>query len=196
MFDTHAVEQLRQRWGWVPPVPGLRREDVITLAALGRHPLGLASVRALARASGLSPTAAGRAMRRLVEAGYVERGAIRVVEGRVRERPIWTVRFGSPEWLAVAARVSTTVLSRQPAGDRARRVPGRLGHLFWNEDLARLSLDRNATLIAGRILRSEDPEALAWMQEAVPAAAIDAASRGRGIDARRARLGRLLAHRR
>jgi DNA-binding transcriptional ArsR family regulator len=194
MFDLHAVEELRQRWGWAPPVPGLRREDVMALAALGRHPLGVASVRALARASGLSPTAAGRALRSLAEAGYVERRAIRVVEGRVRERPIWTVRFGSPEWLAVAARVSTTVLPHRPAGDPARRVPRRLGHLFWNEDLGRLGLDRNATLVAGRILRSEDPEALAWMQEAMPADAIEAASRGRGIDARRARLGRLLAH--
>jgi DNA-binding transcriptional ArsR family regulator len=196
MFDAHAVDTLRRRWGWAPALPGLRREEVLALAALSRHPLGLASVRALARASGLSPTAAGRALRRLTEAGHAERQPIRVVEGRVRDRSVWTVRFGSPEWLAVAARVGTAVLPRRRAADPPQRVPRRLGHLFWNEDLGRLTVDRNATLIAGRILRAEDPEALAWMYEALPGDAIEAATRGRGIDARQARLGRLLAHQR
>jgi DNA-binding Lrp family transcriptional regulator len=194
MFRPEAVAELRRRWGQAPPIPGLRRKEVMALAALGRHPLGMASVRALARAAGLSPTAAGRALRRLSEEGYVERRTVRVVEGRVRELPIWTVRFEAPEWSRVAAAVATAELPRRAARPWPRRVPTRLGHLFWNEDLGRLDPEQDAVLIADRVLRADDPEALAWIREALPAAAIEAASRSRGLDPRRARLGRLLTH--
>ena len=72
-------------------------------------------------------------------------------------------------------------------------MPARLAHVFWDEDLARLDIERDAVLIADRILRAEDPEALVWMSRALPRAAIERASRSRGLDPRRARLGRLLA---
>jgi DNA-binding transcriptional ArsR family regulator len=193
MFLPEAVEQLRRRWGWAPPIPGLRREEVMALAALSRRPLGLASARALGRAAGLSPTTAAHVLRRLHEAGYVDRSVVSVVEGRVRRLPVWTVRFGSPEWLVVAGRVGATVLPLPPRRDRPRRVPRRLGHLFWNEDLDRLRLDRHASLVAGRILRADDPEGLAWAREGLPPGALEAASRSRGLDPRRARLGMLLA---
>jgi hypothetical protein len=103
------------------------------------------------------------------------------------------VRFGSPRWLAVAPAVGTVVTPERPPGRRPGRVPRRLGHLCWNEDLDRLDLDRDALLIADRILRADDPEAVAWMSEALPPTAIDKATRRRGMDPRRARLGRLLA---
>ena len=72
-------------------------------------------------------------------------------------------------------------------------MPARLAHVFWNEDLSQLDVERDAVLIAGRILRAEDPEAIAWMSRALPPGAIERASRSRGLDPRRARLGRLLA---
>jgi DNA-binding transcriptional ArsR family regulator len=193
MFDTRAVAALRQRWGAAPGIAGLRREEVLALAALARRPLGLASARALGRAAGLSPTATGRALRRLSAAGYVERRTVRVVEGRVRERPVWMVRFGSPVWTAVASRVGTVVLPQRTSDSPPHRVPGRLGHLFWNEDLGDLDLDRHAVLIADRVLRADDPEALAWMRDTLSAAAIERATRRRGLDPRRAHLGHLLA---
>jgi DNA-binding Lrp family transcriptional regulator len=199
LFDAGAVELLRRRWGAVPSIPGLAREDVLVLAALGRRPLGLRSTRAVARAAGISPTAAGRALRRLAERGYVTRETTRVTEGEVRDVPVWSVRWTGPAWLGVAATVGQATL---PAGSESRRhrtaprrqrVPSRLAHLLWNEDLSTLDVERDAALLADRILRSEDPEAHVWMMQRLPAGAILRATRSRNLDPRRASLGRLLA---
>jgi excisionase family DNA binding protein len=198
LFDADAVELLRRRWGAVPSLPGLSREDVLVLAALGRRPLGLRSGRAVARAAGVSPTTAGRALRRLAERGYVTRETARVTEGGVREVPVWSVRWTEPAWLGAAATVgqATLPVEREPRQRRwapTRRVPSRLAHLLWNEDLAALDAERDAVLLADRILRSEDPEAHVWMMERLPASAILRATRTRNLDPRRASLGRLLA---
>jgi excisionase family DNA binding protein len=199
LFDADAVELLRRRWGAVPSLPGLSREDVLVLAALGRRPLGLRSGRAVARAAGVSPTTAGRALRRLAERGYVTRETARVTEGGVREVPVWSVRWTEPAWLGAAATVgqATLPVEREPRQRRwaptRRRVPSRLAHLLWNEDLAALDAERDAVLLADRILRSEDPEAHVWMMERLPASAILRATRTRNLDPRRASLGRLLA---
>jgi excisionase family DNA binding protein len=201
LFDAAAVERLRRRWGAVPPIPGLSREDVLVLAALGRRPLGLRSSRAVARAAGVSPTTAGRALRRLAERGYVARETVRVTEGEVRDVPVWSVRWTDPAWLRVAAAVGQVVLPVAPEPKRRRpsstpgrrRPPARLAHLLWNEDLGSLDVERHAVLLADRILRSEDPEAHAWMVDRLPASAIMEATRTRNLDPRRASLGRLLA---
>jgi excisionase family DNA binding protein len=199
LFDADAVELLRRRWGAVPSLPGLTREDVLVLATLGRRPLGLRSGRAVARAAGVSPTATGRALRRLAERGYVTRETARVTEGEVRDVPVWTVRWTGPAWLGVAAAVGQATLpSKQDArrhrvAPPRRRVPSRLAHLLWNEDLAALDAERDAVLLADRILRSEDPEAHVWMMQHLPADAILKATRTRNLDPRRASLGRLLA---
>lgn len=199
LFDAAAVEQLRARWGQVRALPGRSREEVLVLAALGRRPFGLRSVRAVARVAGISPTAAGRALRRLADEGYVTSETARVTEGNVRDVTVWTVHWTAPQWLTVAGVVGQATLptsegSMPPHRDRGRRrVPARLAHVFWNEDLARLDVDRDAVLIADRVLRSDDPEAHAWMLEELPASAILAATRTRNLDPRRAGLGRLLA---
>jgi hypothetical protein len=198
LFDAGAVDLLRRRWGAVPSIPGLSREDVLVLAALGRRPLGLRSARAVARAAGVSPTAAARALRRLVERGYVTRETARVIEGEVRDVPVWSVRWTGPAWLGVAAAVGKATLPVEPEARRRRtaprrRVPSRLAHLLWNEDLAAVDVERDATLLADRVLRSEDPEAHVWMMQRLPASAILRATRTRNLDPRRASLGRLLA---
>jgi excisionase family DNA binding protein len=199
LFDAEAVERLRRRWGAVPSLPGLSREDVLVLAALGRRPLGLRSGRAVARAAGVSPTAAGRALRRLAERGYVTRETARVTEGEVRDVPVWTVRWTGPAWLEAAAAVGQATLPVEGAPRRPRlapsrrQIPSRLAHLLWNEDLAALDVEKDAVLLADRILRSEDPEAHVWMVEHLPASAIIRATRTRNLDRRRASLGRLLA---
>lgn len=201
LFDAAGVQQLRQRWGVAPAIPGLSREDVLVLAALGRRPFGLRSARAVARAAGVSATTAGRSLRRLAEQGYVARETVRVAEGEARDVEVWVVRWAGPSWLRVAERIGCTTLPSEPAPaaapahDAADAVPARLWHLFWNEDPAGLDLERQGTLLADRILRSEDSEAHAWMARRLPSEAILTATRTRNLDPRRARLGRLLAHR-
>jgi hypothetical protein len=196
VFDAASVQALRWRLGAAPAVPGLTREDVLVLAALGRRPFGLGSARAVAKAAGVSPTTAGRSLRRLVERGYVAREIARVAEGEARDVTVWTVRWTAPSWLQVAATIGQVILpAPRPAPARApgRGLPPRLGHLFWNEDPQSLDLDRHAGLAADRILRSDDPEAHAWMLQRLPRKAILQATRTRSLDPRRARLGRLLA---
>ncbi|MGH2732101.1 MAG: MarR family transcriptional regulator [Actinomycetota bacterium] len=194
LFPSTAVDRLRQRWGWAPKIDGLSREEVFVLAALGRRPFGLRSTRAVARAAGTSATTAGRALRNLVAAKYVERVLVRVTEGEVRDVSVWRVRWEGQPWLAVAGAVGATILpERQAAQHRGLRIPARLGHLFWNEDLAQLDITQHGVLIANRILRSEDLEALAWMVRAIEGDAIRRATNARGMPARCARLGQLLA---
>jgi excisionase family DNA binding protein len=199
LFDAAAVRELRRRWGVAPAVDGLTREDMLVLAALGRRPFGLASARAVARAAGVSPTTAGRSLSRLAERGYVARDTVRVAEGEARDAAVWTVRWTGSPWLRVAETVGQVVLPEEPAAPSERprhaqgNLPPRLAHLFWNEDLQALDLDRHASLVADRILRSEDPEAHAWMLRRLPRRAILQATGTRNLDPRRAHLGRLLA---
>jgi len=192
-LDPGAMAELRRRWGAVPSVRGLSREAVLALAALSRRPLGLCSARAVARAGGISPTTAARVLRELAARGYVEQRTERIVEGRVRDAQIWAVRWGSPEWLAVAGDVGRCVLPRPEGSAASRRVPRRLGHLFWNVDLGRLDVERDGRFIADRILRQDDPQALAWMAVTLRTKDIEAATHGRGMSRRRATLGRILA---
>ena len=148
LFDAAGVKALRQRLGATPRIPGLTREDVLVLAALGRRPFGLGSVRAVARASGVSPTTAGRSLRRLVDQGYVARETVRVAEGKARDVTVWTERWAAPSWLRVAAKAGQVLLpaeSPAPARASGRGLPARLGHLFWNETPQSLDLDRHAT---------------------------------------------------
>jgi MarR family len=199
LFDAAAVRKLRRRWGVAPPIDGLTREDALVLAALGRRPFGLGSARAVARAAGVSPTTAGRSLRRLVERGYVTRDTVRVAEGEARDAAVWLVRWDGRPWLRAAETVGQVVLPQEPAApsERTRHprggLPPRLAHLFWNEDLQALDLDRHASLVADRILRSEDPEAHAWMLQKLPRRAILKATATRNLEPRRAHLGRLLA---
>ena len=68
------VAALAQELGVVVPVADLRRSQVQVLAALARAPRGLRSGRAVARAAGLSPTAAMRALRDLIDLDLVLQG--------------------------------------------------------------------------------------------------------------------------
>ena len=196
LFDAAAVQTLRRRWGVTPTIPGLTREDVLVLVALGRRPFGLRSARAVARAARVSPTAAGRSLRRLVEQGYVAQDTVRVAEGEVRDVAIWTVRWDGAAWLRIADTIGDAVLpmsTTEPPRQTGDGLPRRLAHLFWNEDLDTLDPDRHASLVADRILRSDDPEAHAWMVQRLPPRAILKATGTRNLDPRRARLGHLLA---
>ena len=194
LLTAQSVEELRRRWGWTPPHEELTREELLVLAALSRRPRGVRSARRVARYAGASPTTASATLRRLADRGFVERSTVTEVAGAVRDVQVWLIRWDAQPWQRVAGEVGRVTLPTSPDGrDRDARVPSRLAHVFWNTDVRELTVDDHAVLIAGRILRSADPEALAWMTRNVPPDAIADATRGRGLDRRSAALGRVLA---
>jgi hypothetical protein len=194
-FEPGDVEVLARRLGVVPRIAGLNREDVLVLAALARRPLGLRSARAVGRVAGVSPTAAGQTLIRLERAGLVRRRRRRVVRGAVTDLGIWEANVGDPRWPELAPVLGRVVLpthDERPA-DRPASVPAWLRHLFWNADVSRLEVDRDAAFIAGRILSSDDAQAHAWAAATLPAGALERAAVIRGIEPRRAALARNLA---
>jgi len=195
LIPPSTYQQLARRLGAVPEVPGLNREEALVLAVMNRRPLGLTSARAAAEGGGISPTSASRALARLRDLGYVTRDVEKLVEGKVVERPIWRIRRSGAPWQQVAPLIRQVVPPETKAepGNLPRRVPGRLAHLFWNADLSKVQLPRDARYVAGRILTSNDIQALAWMARSLPHKAIVEASRARGIDKQVQALARNLA---
>ncbi len=180
--------------GVVPDVAGLSREEVLALAALARRPLGLRSARAVARVAGISPTVAARALARLGRKGLVRRRQQRVVLGAVADVEAWEAHVAHRRWPELAPMLARTVFPRHDnAADTDRRVPTWLRHVFWNADVRRLDVERDAAYIAGRILASDDTQAHAWAAQTLSAHAFARAATVRGVDPRRAALARNLA---
>lgn len=184
LIPSSMYEQLAVKLGAGPKVPGLSREEAFVLAALNKRPLGVSSARAVAEAAKISPTSASHALERLRSLGYVTRDVEKAVEGKVVERSTWRIRRSGAPWQQVAPLVRRVVPPAREAQPQepARRVPRRLGHLFWNADLSKVDLPRDARYVAGRILASNDPEAMAWMAWSLPKRAIVEASHARGMD--------------
>jgi hypothetical protein len=146
----------------------------------------------VARAGGISPTAASRVLNRLQLAGVVKREKRGVVLGRVDEVEVWKANVAHPRWSQLSPALAGVALPERPMGDGAE-VPGWLRHLFWNVDLDRLDVERDGGFIAGRVLTSEDAQAHAWAATALRPGAFLAAASMRGLDPRRAALARNLA---
>jgi DNA-binding transcriptional ArsR family regulator len=182
-LDEVEVSALRDHLGLVPPVDGLSRTEVQALAALSRAPLGLRSVRAVARAARISPTAAGRALEALTAAGLVCSEERTLAEGRATAATTWTVAPG-PTWFGVADQIALVELPRPSPATPPRRVPQRFWHLFWNADPAALDLDHDAPMIATRMLLGDDLSALAWACAHLPGDALRHAAANRGADPR------------
>lgn len=182
-FTTAQVTTLIADLGAAPPHDTLDREELFILSAILHHPLGLRSARAVATAAGVSPTTAARALPKLQSAQLLVRSATRVVEGRPHWIHPWRIDQESPAWHAVAPAVRK-VLPPVHHGELqpADRVPRRLWHLFWNADPSRLTAADDGRYLAARILQSGDPEAIAWMVDAISPDDIRAASRTRGLD--------------
>jgi hypothetical protein len=195
LIPSSTYQRLARRLGAVPEVPGLSREEALVLAVLNRRPLGLTSARAAAEAAGISPTSASRALVRLRDLGYLTRDVEKLVEGKVVTRPIWRIRRSGAPWQEVAPLIRRVVPPQTKAqpGKLPRCVPGRLAHLFWNADLSNVQLPRDARYVAGRILTSNDTQALAWMARSLPHKAIVEASQARGMDKQAQALARNLA---
>jgi predicted transcriptional regulator len=193
-FTEAEVALLELRLGFAPTVTGLSREEVLVATTLLRHPMGLRSARSVARAAGISPTTASRALHRLEKMALVQRRGRRVVLGTSTDVDVWKINVRNRRWARLAPMLANAVLpqSSEPM-TRPCRVPIWLRHLFWNVDIHALDGERDGAYIAGRILASEDTQAHAWAAHTLPAAAFLEAARIRGVPARRAALARNLA---
>jgi DNA-binding Lrp family transcriptional regulator len=181
-------ERLRDMLGATPPVEGLSPTQVKVLAALRRAPLGLVSARAVAARADVSPTAASRALRELERRELVYRRTATLALGRAREAELWHANVLHREWSGIAAALDGVRPPRRgrpsPRGGNRDRVPARLRHLFWNVDPAQLDASRAGPFIARRLLRSGDPEGLAWGASHLKPRDWREGARARGLDPR------------
>jgi len=181
-LTEEQVSELARELGVTPPIPGMSRMDIQVLAALSRSPRGVSSAREVARRAGVSPTAAGRALARLVARGLITQTPLMLARGHVSEVTVYQVRFGSDEWLALAPVVAKVHLPERSSKPRAKRVPPRLLHLFWNTAPAQLDVDTSAPYIARRLITTFDPDGLAWGTDNLPASAWEHAAATRGLE--------------
>lgn len=176
------VSELARGLGITPLIPGMSRTDAQVLAALSRSPRGVSSVREVARRAGVSPTAAGRALARLVARSLITQTPLMLARGHASEVTVYQVRFGSAEWLALAPAVAKVYLPERAGKPHAKRVPPHLLHLFWNTAPAQLDVDTSAPYIARRLLTTFDPDGLAWGTVNLPASAWEHAAATRGLE--------------
>lgn len=194
-LTSRQVGELGRELGVTPPVPGLSRVEARVLAALSRSPRGVASVREAARRAEVSPTATARALTRLTSTGLVARTRMMIARGHAAETTVYQVRFGSPQWLALAPEIARVRMPARPEGAHSKRVPPHLLHLFWNAAPAQLDVASSAPLIARRLIMSFDPDGLAWGSVNLPAGAWEHAAATRGLEpARRALAHNLARH--
>lgn len=186
------AKRLADELGVTIRVTGLRRSQVMALAALARAPLGLRSARAVARAAELSPTAASRALRELVDIGLAETRQVTLAEGRARTTEVSYANHTHPRWPELAPLLAR-VHPRRIRRHSQQRVPARLAHVFWNAPVRQIDLAVHGPYVARRVLRDGDIEALAWAADALTAADWRDAARARGLDPRHRALADNLA---
>jgi len=194
-FTPGMVKRLTEELGVTPSVPGLSATEVKVLAALSRAPLGLSSARAVAGQAGVSPTASSRALRSLEQKGLVRREEAVIAAGRARAVRLAHANRRTRRWLEIApslARVQPPRRHHTPE----RRVPARLGHLFWNTAPSQLELDHGGPYIARRLLSTMDFDGLAWGARGLRPTDWEQAGKARGLDDRTRALAHNLARER
>jgi DNA-binding Lrp family transcriptional regulator len=192
-LSSRDVRRLERELGVTPSIDGLSRTDCKVLAALAAAPLGLPSQRAIAARAVVSPTAAGRAVGRLVDRGLVERRRVPVAMGGVREVEMIRVDVTAADWPAIARELGHARPTVDRRGGGQRRVPARLRHLFWNTAPEQLDVRAHGGYIARRLLTAGDLEGLAWGDANLSSADWEHAAQARGIGADRRSLARNLA---
>ena len=186
-LDPEEFEQIRRHLGNVPDVAGLDRESLLALAALNRRPFGVRSARALARSAGISPTTASRVLAELTDQGLVERTEPTLAEGSARKTVVFTIKRDNPRWAQIVEDLKAVDVPSRGVTiptSRAKRVPTRLRHHFWNATPANLKLPEQADFVAARLLRTNDPEAVAWAALNLPVESILKVSDLRGLSPR------------
>ncbi len=183
-LTPQQFERLRDDLGKTVRIEGLSATEVKVLAVLQRAPLGMTSARAVASRAGASPTATSRALKSLAERGLVRREERMLALGRARNAELWLADLLNPRWAELAARLRQVrpVKSSSREKKPVDRVPGRLRHLFWNADPSQLDAGRAGPFIARRLLRTEDPEGLAWGATHLKPSDWRGGARARGLD--------------
>jgi len=193
LLTEQQLEELRAELGVVPRVDELSSIETRVLAALARAPRGLASIRAVARRAGVSPTAAGAAVRSLTERGLVRKEREWVASGRACEQELIYAAVAAADWPELARQLAAVRLPAGRAGPRPTRVPSRLAHLFWNTGPGQIDVRRHGGYLAQRLLSAGDLDGLAWGREALTRADWEQAARTRGLSARERALALNLA---
>lgn len=194
-LTARDVSRLEAELGLTPHVPGLSRIEAATLAALARSPLGLVSVRALAARAGVSPTAAGRAVKTLLDQGLVRRERHTLALGIAREVAVLEASVAAPQWPSLAPALARVIPAANASRRtrRHRRVPRELRHLFWNTDTSQLDVQSQGGYIARRLLSTGDLEGLAWGASHLAAEDWRHAAQARGLSPEDRALARNLA---
>jgi hypothetical protein len=195
VFTPRQAGSLRRALGVSPRAAGLTRSEIAVLAALRNAPFGLVSARAVARRSGLSATAAARALDVLRAEGLVDRSSEMVAAGRAREMTIWRANLLHPQWPALDPVLEQVERPERPNASRQTeaRVPRRLRHLFWNTADSQLDVRHAGPYIARRLLQTMDLQGLAWGAQALAPKDWKRAGRARGLDPKARQLARNLA---
>ncbi|MYJ82405.1 MAG: MarR family transcriptional regulator [Acidimicrobiaceae bacterium] len=154
----------------------LTRSQRRVLAALSEH-VGLTSVAAVARASGLSRAAARAALTGLEALGAIRQETWTEPWRRtVRERRVWTLEVLSPAYQAVASQMRHVRIPARPSPEvHAGGLPERFWSLFWNHpDPSGLRLPDDAGYIANRLLNGPSSLAALWASVHLPSEALQA----------------------
>lgn len=190
-FTRSQADCIRQALGVTPAIEGLTRSETMALSALRNAPFGLVSARAVARRSGLSPTAAGRALSSLLAGDLVLMATETVAAGRAREMEVWRANVTHPRWSEMDPILDRVEPPRTP-DPVADRVPRRLRHLFWNTAESQLDVRRAGAYIARRLLQTMDIQGLAWGARALAPEDWRQGAMARGLDPRVRALARNL----
>ena len=184
LFTEKDISLLRSRLGTAPVVASLTRNEVMVLAELSRRPFGLVSSRAVARACGLSPATATKAIHGLLTIGLVvERDEV-VPLGHARRVRSLHANVHHPQWGALLPMLRQVVHPAMPGPSPSHRLPAHLRHAFWNVDedtLTRVTPATDGSFIAVRALTTGDVNLLAYAAATVPASAWTRAGLARGL---------------
>jgi hypothetical protein len=193
LLGAEQVARLREELGVSARVPGLSPIQVFVLAALRDAPLGLASIRAVARRAGVSPTASTGALEALSSEELVKRETTMLAAGSARPAELWHLNRRATRWRQIAPLLAPVRPPVRHAVPREQRVPPALRHLFWNTAPTQLDVPRAGPYIARRLLRTMDLEGLAWGAHNLSSSDWCRAQKARGLDAPVRALARNLA---
>ena len=110
LVSHDAVTSLASLWGLAPRHRELTRQELFVLTVLRLRPLGVRSAGAVARAAGVSPATAARALLRLQQAGLVERAALVLPGRRSGGARVWRARIDAGPWQQVEPLLRRVVL--------------------------------------------------------------------------------------
>jgi DNA-binding MarR family transcriptional regulator len=179
------IARLRAELGVKAKVAGLTDVQVSVLSALRDAPLGLASIRAVARRAGVSATASSRALDTLQRNGFVIKQPTTLAAGTARRVDLLQLDRRSLQWRRIAptlarvrapehgkrlarpAQAASSIEAHGQTGSghgagHRREVPRSLLHLFWNTAPSQRDGRASRAYVARRLLRTLDFDGLAW----------------------------------